>query len=508
MPLQPREPVSELVHAVLAAAAHRPDSPAVADTTRELTYFELSQEASAVTQGLQSLMTDDHLVAVRTGRSTAAVVAMLAIRMAGRGYVPIDPTLPTQRAEFILDDSGARLIVTDRALPGETAVMQFGDLMVVARSFDEVARSEVPADTAYVIYTSGSTGAPKGCIIREGGLMQMLDSVKTVIGTSAADTWSVFHSFSFDASVYEIWAPLTCGGSARIVPDDVRHDPETFWDYVDREGVTILSLTSSVLSGALDTLDGRVEPNAVLRHLILGGEKLRPRDIVRLYDSGLFPTITAWNLWGITEGTVHCSYKRITRDMVDPSAPSGTLTPIGVPLPHLRISVVPPSDSDESGELVVTGEAVAWGYLNRPELTTSRFTLDGETRLADYRTGDWGRVQDGELMYEGRRDDQVKIRGFRIELGEIEHALLGDPRVSSAACMVGQHPGSGRDVLIAAVQTADEEVSELHLLRALRATLPGYMVPLRIGIYDRLPVNSNGKIDRQAIVHGLLQEER
>ena len=420
--------------------------------------------------------------------------------MAGRVYIPLDDETPSVRRDAICDDAGVSLILADSPLDGPwTACAAVGTLTLWRRPAP-VTLPPLPEDVAYIVFTSGSTGVPKGCLVRETGLSEMLGAIAGHIGASDDDRWSCLHSFSFDVSVYEMWAPLVLGATVSVLSEDARRDPASLLEELGSARTTIVSLTPSLLSILLTELAiERVELPDV-RHVLLAGEAIRLPDIARLFSSGVMPHARVWNLWGISEGTVHCTIREITPGVLSADWSHGT--PIGRPLPHLEVTLrdLDPASEDDpgAGEMVVQGSGVAWGYLNRPELTDETFELEPGSGLARYRSGDWARLVDGELLYVGRRDNQVKIRGFRVELEEVEAALTHVESVRAAAC-VALRLQNREDVVLGCVIEAPRDVDQAGIRRSLQQRLPSFMVPERMLVVDEMPLTPNGKSDRSRV---------
>ncbi|WP_371680299.1 amino acid adenylation domain-containing protein [Streptomyces sp. NBC_01276] len=487
-----------------------PDATALVDDEGPMSYAELRAACGETADALASLCTDgDRLIAARLGRGRSAPVAFLGILGSGRGYLPVDPAYPRERRNFLLDDSGARLVVTDGPLEdGESPLAEVGGLTIAARSGRPDRRhGGLPAAIAYVIYTSGSTGTPKGCVVGHAQVLALLDACATVFSFHPGDVWTVTHSFSFDFSVWELWGALLSGGTAVLVPPDVARDPDAFTRLLLSQRVTVLSQTPSMFGFLVGQL-GRVRQCLPrLRHVVLGGEAVNLQDAVTWLDAEMAPNARLVNMYGITETTVHVTHAELDAHACRAAEPGRT--PIGRPLPHLDVSLRDaagsPVPDGTPGEIWVAGTGVTSGYLGRPELTDERFVVElsnGEP-VRHYRSGDWAvREEDGTLQYIGRMDGQVKLRGHRVELAEVEAALASLEGVHGAACATRTNR-AGQSVLVAYLVTSAGAGLEPRRLRAhLDTLLPAHLHPHRFQRVRGLPVTANGKLDR-AVLHAL-----
>ncbi|MEW1824166.1 amino acid adenylation domain-containing protein [Streptomyces sp. NPDC088196] len=493
-------PADRLDSRFRAVAARGPARTAVTDTYGPLTYGELAEQAATVTRALRDRVAPGQPVALRAGRSRHALAALLGILGAGASYLPIDPCYPEQRQRHLLEDSGTQLVVTDGELaPDETPLAELGPLRLATRP-PVPGAAVLPPDTAYIIYTSGSTGIPKGCVVGHAQVLALLDAAIPLFGSGADDVWTLFHSWSFDFSVWEIWGALLYGGRAVVVDQETAADPDAFAALLATERVTVLDQVPSAFGNLVTeaTTSGLRLP--ALRHVVLGGEALVPDDIRRWWAAGVAPGAEVTNMYGITETTVHVTHCRLTPEILREAGPGRT--PIGRPLGHLAIELRDetgrPVPTGERGEVWVGGAGVSHGYLGRPELTAERFPQAPEGGGRRYRSGDWA-VADAEgfLHYVGRMDGQVKLRGFRIELGEVEAALRALPGVLGAACLVDD---AGRAPALAAFVVADRDTLPPARVRELLAgRLPVHMLPQALHYLDRLPVTQHGKLDRTAL---------
>src|SRR5205823_2413743 len=356
-----------------------------------------------------------------------------------------------------------------------------------------------PENAAYLIYTSGSTGRPKGVIVTHGNVMRLFAATDSWYRFNSSDIWTMFHSYAFDFSVWEIWGALLYGGRLIVVPKDTARSPEEFHRLVCREKVTVLNQTPSAFRQFIAAQAGSAEEHC-LRYVVFGGEALEMATLKPWYEKNEEHRPRLINMYGITETTVHVTYCALLKE--DAGRRGGS--PIGRRILDLRAYILDahgePVPVGVAGELYIGGAGVARGYLNRPELTAERFVPDpfgDEAGGRLYRTGDLGRwLGDGNIEFLGRNDFQVKIRGFRIELGEIEARLLEHPAVREAVVLAREDaPGEKRLVAYYTGEAAEVEGLRAHL----SAKLPEYMVPAAYVRLDGLPLTPNGKLDRAAL---------
>ncbi|MBZ4422336.1 amino acid adenylation domain-containing protein [Myxococcus sp. RHSTA-1-4] len=475
-----------------ARAEERPEAVAVEESSgRRMTYGELEARANQLAHHLRSLGVGPEVrVGLCVERSAELVVGMLGVLKAGGAYVPIDPSLPAQRVRWMVEEAGIGVVLTQQKLADELAWR--GEVLVcLDTEWEQVTRQpatrpEVRVDAeslAYVIFTSGSTGRPKGVMVRHGGLANTAGEVVEGHGVKPDSRVLQFASQSFDASVCEVFSTLSAGACLCMAPKEELLPGGPLEETVRRQGVTVVTLTPSVLK---QVKAGGLEG---VRTLISAGEACPP-EVVRRWGEGR----RLINAYGPTEVTVCAT---LTEGEV-----RAERVGIGVPLPRVRVYVLDegmrPVPVGVAGELYVGGEGVARGYLGRPGLTAERFVpdaLSGEAGARLYRTGDvvrWG--AGGELEYVGRRDGQWKVRGMRLEVGEVE-AVLGEcPGVREAAVVVKEVEGDKRLVAYVAGEVEVGPVREW-----LRGRLPEYMVPAAYVVLEALPLSSSGKLDRKAL---------
>ncbi|MGW1352919.1 amino acid adenylation domain-containing protein [Streptomyces sp. NPDC002409] len=493
-------------------AVNHPEAVALTDATdepaRHHTYGELLERAELLAAGLVAHgVLPGELVALLLPRGVAQIEAMLAVLMAGGAYLPLDPALPDGRKEFILADSGARRVVVPDTSDGKAAAATVPDAYtgeILAAGVLEAAarRSQAPAGPlpgvgpdapAYCIYTSGTTGRPKGVVISHRNAVRLIDNDRLPLALGPADVWTMFHSYAFDFSVWELFCGLAHGGRVVLVPEDDSRDPRRFWQLLRRERVTVLNQTPSAFRQLLSAEQEEPDPLDHLRYLVLGGEQLAPALLAPWLDR--HPRVRPVNMYGITETTVH-----VTAHTVTPADAERGNSVIGTPLPTTTVHLLDRRSGRRLlpvgavGEMYVGGAGVADGYHHRPELDAERFVPNpfGPGRL--FRTGDLARYRpDGVLEFLGRADSQVQLRGFRIEPGEIEARLREHPAVADAAVLMED------DRLVGYLLAPDEAPSAAELRTHLGATLPEYMLPAALRTVDALPLTANGKLDTHAL---------
>ncbi|MBE1537387.1 non-ribosomal peptide synthetase [Actinomadura algeriensis] len=467
-----------------ARAVERPGAVAVSFEGVSWTFGEVNARANRLARRLvERGVGPEQFVALALPRSADLVVAVLAVLKAGAAYVPVDPDYPADRIAYMLED--ARPVLTIR--PEDVDAPGYDDTDLDVRIS--------PDSPAYVIYTSGSTGRPKGVVVPHQNVVRLLRSTEEWFGFGPDDVWTLFHSYAFDFSVWELWGSLLYGGRLVVVPYMTSRSPQDFLRLLEAERVTVLNQTPSAfyqLMAADKESPGR--DLSALRYVVFGGEALELGRLDDWYSRHAEDAPTLVNMYGITETTVHVSY--VALDRVYAATAPGSV--IGTGIPDLRVYVLDdrlrPVPPGVIGEMYVAGPGLARGYLNRPALSAERFVADpyGEPGTRMYRTGDLGRWLDGgRLEYLGRADQQVQLRGFRIELGEVEAALTRHDDVSDAAVIVRD------DRLVAYVVGSGVDSSELR--RSAGRDLPDHMVPAVIVELDALPLTVNGKLDRKAL---------
>ncbi|MDQ0418594.1 amino acid adenylation domain-containing protein/non-ribosomal peptide synthase protein (TIGR01720 family) [Croceifilum oryzae] len=485
-----------------------PDAVAVVYEKDQLTYRELDERANQLARYLQKQgMEPESLVGLCVERSLEMMVGVLGILKAGGAYVPLDPTYPEQRLQYILADASIQLVVTQESLLESSWLPEEIQAVYLDRDQGEIGKESTalpmvdvkPDHLAYVIYTSGSTGNPKGVMVEHHNVIRLMKATEHWYQFDENDAWTLFHSYAFDFSVWEIWGALLYGGKLVVVPYWISRSPKDFYQLLIEEKVTVLNQTPSAFRQLIQVCGQDESQQLDLRYVIFGGEALEPTSLLPWFERYGDQKPQLINMYGITETAVHVTYHPITLH----DAKHASRSNIGKRIPDLEVYVLDgyqqPVPIGVTGELYIGGAGLARGYLNRPELTAERFIphpFSNDPNMRLYRTGDVARfLSDGNLDYLGRIDHQVKIRGFRIELGEIESALNGHASVKEAVVMVREdQPGDKR---LVAYVVGDGDASEWR--DYLKAELPSHMIPAGFVKVESIPLTANGKVDRESL---------
>uniref|UniRef100_UPI001EEB61A1 amino acid adenylation domain-containing protein n=1 Tax=Paenibacillus sp. EKM206P TaxID=1683674 RepID=UPI001EEB61A1 len=496
-------------------AAKTPDQVAVLCGAESLTYAELNERANRLARTLRAEGVEpDQPVGILVRRSLEMIVGIYAILKAGGAYVPIDPEYPADRIRFMLEDSGAKLVLTQSHLAEQASLSFNGQVLVLDRENiyhkdgSNLEPLAGPHHVAYVIYTSGSTGKPKGVMVEHHSVLNRILWMHDRYGLSAEDTILQKTAFTFDVSVWELFWWSMVGSKVSLLSVGGEKNPEEIVDTIARDGVTTMHFVPAMLHAFLEYVEQ--QPREVmqaklgtLHHVFASGEALPPQHVARFQR--LVSSLAGAkliNLYGPTEATVDVSYFDCEPDG------EYAVIPIGKPIQNIRLYIVKEGTEQlqpigVAGELCIGGVGVARGYLNRPELTAEKFVKDpfaggeaGYERM--YRTGDLARwMPDGNIEYLGRIDHQVKIRGYRIELGEVESQLLQVESVREAVVMA-RADETGQKQMVA-YYVAGQELGASELRSELGRELPSYMVPSYFVQLEQMPLSPNGKIDRKAL---------
>lgn len=478
-----------------------PDNIAVKTGNRTFTYGEIDKSSSK----LATLLKDrgirvDQVVALLTDRSIETIIGMLAIIKAGGAYLPIDVDYPETRIKYMIEDSGAKILLTTKEFIGETPydipTLYIEDFEKVSDEDALIEYTSKPSDLCYIIYTSGTTGNPKGVMVEHRNVVRLFYNDKFQFDFGSNDVWTMFHSHCFDFSVWEMYGALLFGGKLIVVPKFVAKDTVSYLDIIAKEGVTVLNQTPSAFYNLMHNELASSEKRLSLRYVIFGGEALAPGKLKEWREK--YSNVKLINMFGITETTVHVTYKEIEEYEIE-----NNISSIGKPIPTLSTYIF-----DEywklvpkgiKGELYVGGVGVTRGYIGKAELTNQKYILNpykpGEIL---YRSGDLVRIiDDGDIEYIGRVDNQVQLRGFRIELGEVE-SELNKIEVIKDCVVVAKDDVEGNKRLVAYI-VSDDESNIQEIREGLSRSLPDYMVPTLFVRMEILPLTPNGKIDRKAL---------
>lgn len=519
-------PAKHCIHELFELqAAQTPDAVAVIFKDVELSYATLNARANQLAHYLITLgVRPDVLVGIALERSATMVVALLATLKAGGGYVPLDPAYPAERLAFSIEDSTPNVLITEQSVLSHLPDLS-GKLNVITLDAEDQPWAQMPASNpcakslgltdshlAYVIYTSGSTGKPKGVMVEHRNVVRLFAATQPWFRFGSSDIWTLFHSYAFDFAVWEMWGALLYGGRLIVVPRNIARSSLDFYRLVCEQGVTVLNQTPSAFRQFTAAQENCQQAHK-LRTIIFGGEALDACSLKPWYSRNDASRTLLVNMYGITETTVHVTYRPLHPRDTDYLGGS----PIGCRIPDLRIYILDakgqPVPAGVTGELYVAGAGVARGYLNRPQLTAERFisdpfanecaTGDPQNQAADiasrmYKTGDLGRwLPNGNIEFFGRNDHQVKIRGFRIEIGEIEAQLLNFPEVQGGIVLAREE--SSGDKRLVAYFTGSAGLNANALRAHMAKTLPEHMVPVAYVRLNALPLTPNGKLDRNAL---------
>ncbi|MCC5645817.1 amino acid adenylation domain-containing protein [Nostoc sp. CHAB 5824] len=516
----------QCIHQLFEAQVVRtPQAVAVKYGQKQLTYQELNIKANQLAHHLQKLgVGAEVLVGICLDRSLDMIVGLLGILKAGGAYLPLDPTYPAERLSYMVQDAQISVLVTQQKW--SSLIFDYsGQVICLDSHKDEIANQSnayggqsqrnlvntvQPNNLAYVIYTSGSTGKPKGVMIEHQSLVNFIQMAIAQYKISASDAILQFTSMSFDVFAEEIYPALSCGATVMLRTEEMVSSVASFVQQSQDWQITVWDLPTAYWHLIVNELaTGQITLPQSLRLVIIGGERALPEQVkMWLKFVGKFPELI--NAYGPTETTVEATICSLSN--LKPTQLEGTEIPIGKPMgDNIQVYVLDQNlqqvPKETIGEIYIGGAGLAQGYLNRPELTAEKFIQNPFDNSKLYKTGDLGRyLPDGNLEFVGRIDDQVKINGFRIELSEIESVLNQHSQVSQTAVIVREDTPGNRHLVAYVVPYQKTEINCTNLQSFLKNKLPSYMVPTVFVSLDALPLNPNGKIDRQALPAPKLQE--
>ncbi|WP_163832494.1 non-ribosomal peptide synthetase [Spartinivicinus ruber] len=498
---------SETIHRLFERQALKtPEAIAVVAEGEQLTYQALNQRANQLAHYLRASGVDtETLVGLCVERSIDMVVSILAILKAGGSYLPLDPSYPKERLDYILEDSNPLLLITQRNLlnhfPDYTGLITYIDTdwpIIQAYTGHNLTNISEITKLAYVIYTSGSTGKPKGTLVRHKGVVRLVINNQALPFLSPETVTMQCASIAFDAATFELWGALLNGGRVVLYSEEMV-DIKLLESMINQYQVNTMWLTAGLFDHFVQQVD---TPLNSMQYLLAGGDVLSPESVHQLYQA--YPNIQVINGYGPTENTTFTCCYSVPRDFNQNQA-----LPIGKPISATHVYVLNDAldllPTGAIGELYVGGDGLAKGYLNQTELTAERFIrhpFNSDPHAWLYRTGDLVRwLPDGNLAFVGRADHQVKIRGFRIELGEIEALIAACEQVQEVVVIAREdRPGDKRLVAyIVAEPTINFTVFKRQLSKQMASQLPEYMVPTALVALTELPLTTNGKVNRKAL---------
>ncbi|NIM16711.1 MAG: amino acid adenylation domain-containing protein [Candidatus Aminicenantes bacterium] len=484
-----------------------PDQTAVVFEDRGLTYGELDKQSNRLAYLLQVKgVRPGAIAAIMAGRSLETIIGILGIIKAGGTYLPIDPDYPEERIRYMLADSNAGVLLSE---VGELGKLSEGTEVVKLNELREEHPTHLthparPAHLCYIIYTSGTTGKPKGVLIEHRNLVRLFFNDKFQFDFNSSDIWSMFHSPCFDFSVWEMYGALLFGGKLIVISKMLARDTSGYLERLKKEKVTVLNQTPTAFYHLCREEMKHDNKALKIRYVIFGGEELHPLKLKPWRSR--YPGTKLVNMYGITETTVHVTYKEITDKEIELNQGN-----IGKPIPTSGTYIMDGESRllpvEIAGEICVGGAGVSRGYLNRVDLTAEKF-IENPYKKGEkvYRSGDLGKLSaDGELRYLGRMDHQVQLRGFRVELGEIESQLLRMDEIKEAVVIARDSSGAGSDghegdgKYLCAYLAADEKIDLSTVRKKLSGVLPDYMIPNYFVPLDEIPLTANGKVNRKAL---------
>jgi amino acid adenylation domain-containing protein len=482
-----------------------PNAVAVVCEDQALTYSELNRRANRLAHHLRKLgVGPDRVVGILAERSLEMLIGLLATLKAGGAYLPLEPTYPQERLSFLLQDANPIAVLTQREaatrLPGGLRNVLFLEESFRSQSEVNPVSGVGPENLAYIIYTSGSTGKPKGALNSHGGLANWLCWMQELFPLSARDSMLQKALFTFDVSVREFFLPLSTGGRVVIARPGLHGDSRYLVEMIRKHRITAIHFVPPMLSAFLE--DPEARSCTSLRFVMCSGDALTFDLQAKFFET--FPHLELHNMWGATEHAPESTHYHCRRE------PGEGIVPVGRPGPNTQLYIldraIQPVPIGVVGEAYLGGIQTGLGYLAKPELTAEKFLSNPFTQGKLYKTGDLGRFRtDGVMEFAGRADRRVKLRGFRIEPGEIETVLKKHPAVRDCVALLREN-GNESEQLVAYLVA--EKISPNDLRQHAQRSLPDYMVPAAFVFLEKIPVTSNGKLDRAALPVPEQQHER
>ncbi|WP_207706265.1 non-ribosomal peptide synthetase [Clostridium sp. HBUAS56017] len=483
-----------------------PDRIAVVFEGDKLTYRELNERANSLARVLREKgVKADSIVGIMVEKSLEMIVGIMGILKAGGAYLPIDPNYPKERVEYVLDNSKTSIILTHKnfcnGIDFTGEIIDLEDASMYSSDTSNLGTMSKPSNLAYVIYTSGSTGRPKGVMIEHHAIVNRLNWMQKKYPLTSEDVILQKTTFTFDVSVWELFLWSLSGSKLCFIKPEGEKDPQTIIDTIEKNNITTMHFVPSMLNVFLEYIDtvGGVERVSSLRNVFSSGEALGIKQVERF--KRLLKEVNGtelFNLYGPTEAAVDVTYFDCLKE------PDLKIVPIGKPIDNIKLYILDKNlemnQIGVSGELYISGEGLARGYLNNAELTSERFIENPfEPGKKMYKTGDIARwLADGNIEYLGRSDSQVKIRGFRIELGEIENRIMEYESVKEAVVIVRNDSEDNK--YLCAYIVADKEITVMELRAHLSNDLPDYMIPTYFIKLEKIPLTHNGKVDRKTLL--------
>ncbi len=496
-------PKDKTIHQIFEEQAEKtPDNIALVFNDETMTYKQLNEKANRLAHTLRANgVGPDDVVGIIIERSFEMIISILGILKSGGAYMPIDPGCPMERKAYMLENSGAKALVTKRSCLSDISynglIIDLEDETSFAPDDSNPENVNKPSDLLYIIYTSGSTGRPKGVMIEHRNVVGLYFNDRFGFDFNMYDVFTVFHSYCFDMASWELFGALLFGAKLIIIKPEVTTDLYVFLELIKKEKVTVITQTPRCMYSLIDMEMQSEQKDLSLRHICLGGEALSPSHLKPLKDK--YPNIAFHNLYGPTETTMFVTHKRLEK----PEEFTTELSNIGFVNPLTKVYITDGNMNlvpiGIAGELCISGNCVSRGYINNPELTSEKYV---ENPFAPgeiiYKTGDLARIMPkGELIYLGRTDSQVKIRGYRIELGEIENAIIKQAGADEVIVTVRESETGDKN--LCAYYKSKSIMSAAEIKDKISAKLPNYMIPSFFVRMESFPLNKNGKIDIKAL---------